>query len=70
MDPFLVDEIDQYEIKNRNMESYAYQQGFSDAMNECPAQNVEIYIYMLFFIVAFAGSHIIRSQRGINYHFI
>jgi hypothetical protein len=52
------------------MESYSYQQGFSDAMNECPAQNIEIYIYMLFFIVAFAGSHIIRSQRGINYHFI
>ena len=70
MDPFLIDETDEYEIGNRNSASFAYQQGFSDAMNESGTQNVEIYIYMLFIVVAFAGSHIIRSRRRINERFI
>ena len=62
--------FDVYKHNKRHSASIGYQQGFSDAMKESETFNLEIYLYMLFFIIIFVASHMIPIRRRIDDHFI
>ena len=62
--------FDEYKPNNRHSASLGYQQGFSDAMKESETFNLEIYVYMLFFIIIFAASHMIPVHGRINDRFV
>ena len=62
--------FDEYEPNNRYSASLAYQKGFSDATKESETYYLEIYVYMLCFIMLFAASHMIRVRGQINDRFV